>query len=487
MKENKGKKGEGEVDEKENSVRRKTRQNTMGEEVKWVRKATELEIMFNKNGQSGKLLVIYRMSLCTRHPLQPQQVKEALSLLYRKSPNLRVCLAEWDGEAWFKEMASENIDFEVSAADVDKVTDVLQTQRYHKDGPLWRVRLVLEPAPCYHPQRLACFHDDLQETFPHCYYLLFGFSHAIGDGHTYAMICAGFTHILDHILAGEEVDEKQIGSFDLNEEYDTKSRECLSRFYKDEAWRNECIGKQHKRKSIVSRILSPSEDRPKKTLLYTQTLDQKTTARLLELCRAAKVTMSSCVAAAGNLAMVDMLVEKGVMQDTYSISNIHMINMRRTWSKKGTTEHAFGCYLSLSRVHSFQTPHVSERGQFWQYARDIHGKFHGFLNEDQFMDKAMLFLWCHITGNTHYLATDLRYNNLGDLTQKFEGTKEVTVTNLLSSTSIHNPNIAWYHMFGTVRGRLSHSIKYNSGLVSEDTAVKYGDLVYARLMKVATP
>lgn len=456
----------------------------MGEEVKWVRKASDLEMMFNRVGQAGNYLVAYRMSFCARRPVQPRQVEQALRLLYRKTPNLRVFLTERDGEVWFREMDNETIPFEVSTADVDKVTDVLHSQHYPAEGPLWRARLVPVATPRYHPQHLSSFHHDLHRTFPHCYHLLFGFSHDMGDGHTYIRISAAFAHILDHVLSGEEVDEDQIGSFHLNEEYDTKAREYVARFDTDEAWRNECISKSHQTKSLLSHILSPCEDRPRRTVLYTQTLDQATTTRLREKCRAAKVTLSSCVAAAGNLALVDMLAEKGVMQDTYAISNTHLINMRRTWPK-GTTEHAFGCYLNLSKRHLFETPRISNDDQFWQYAKDIHDKFHGFMNDDQFIQKAMFYLWCWNTENIQYLASDVIYNTRGDLTQKFEGTKEITVTNLLNSTGIHNSGLVWEHTFGTLRGRLSHTIKYNTSLVTEATVHRCSDLVYGRLVKVA--
>lgn len=459
----------------------------MGEEVKWVRKAAGIEVAMDKVGHSGNLLVVYRLSLCARRPVEPQQVEQALTLLYRKSPNLRVYLAERGGEGWFREMAKEKIDFEVSAEDVDEVTDFLHTQGYPTDGPLWRARLVPEPTPRYHPQRFSSFHDDLQDTFPHCYHLLFGFSHAIGDGHTFIRICAAFARIFDRVLSGEEVDEEQIGSFDLNEEYDSKSKEYVTRVFTDRAWRDECIGKANEGKPelpLLPHVLSPCEHRPKKTILYTQTLDKTTTTRILEKCRAAKVTLSSCVAAAGNLAFVDMLVEKGVVQDNYTISNSHLINMRRTWPK-GTTEHAFGCYISTSIRQFLETPRAAEGDQFWQYAKDIHGRFYSILHNDQFMEIAAFVLWCYISENFQYLDRDQTYNTRGDLTQKFEGIKEVTVTNLLSSTSIHNSPIPWDHVFGTVRGRLSHTIKYNTGLVSEATAVKYSDLVYGRLVKVA--
>lgn len=52
-------------------------------EVKWVRKASEIEVAYHKEGQSGNYLAVYRISFCARRPVQPQQVEVALRLLYR--------------------------------------------------------------------------------------------------------------------------------------------------------------------------------------------------------------------------------------------------------------------------------------------------------------------------------------------------------------------------------------------------------------------
>ncbi|XP_045111872.1 uncharacterized protein LOC123504965 [Portunus trituberculatus] len=460
----------------------------MGEEAKWIRKASGVEISMDVMNKSEMLLVAYRLSFSARRPVQAQEVQQALRLLFRKTPNLRVCLAEKDGEKWFKEVDEKMIDFEVSTVGVEEVTQFIHTESYPEDGTLWRARLVPVATPCYHPQHLSSFHADLQDTFPHCYHLMFGFSHAIGDGHTFIRICAAFSHILDSVLSGQEVDTEQIGCFDLNEEYDRKTEEMKERLFKDEAWKEECIREVNQGKpesDVLQHLLSPSEDCPKKTLLYTQTLDKTATTRLVEKCRAAKVTLSSCMAAACNLALVDLVVEKGVVQDTYSVSNMHMINMRRTWPKE-TTERAFGCYIASSLRQFFVTPRTVSDDQFWQYAKEIHSKFYGLLQDERFTEKAAFVLWCYGTGNMQHVQKDLSFNTRGNITQRFEGTKEITVTNLLSSSSIHKSSIPWDDVVGTVRGRLSHTTKYNTSMVSEDTALRYSDLVYARLLKIAT-
>ncbi|MPC39123.1 hypothetical protein E2C01_032645 [Portunus trituberculatus] len=348
---------------------------------------------------------------------------------------------------------------------------VVPTKSSVNNGTLWRARLVPVATPSYHPQHLSSFHADLQDTFPHCYHLMFGFSHAIGDCHTFIRICAAFSHILDSVLSGQEVDTEQIGCFDLNEEYDTRQRKLKKGCSKMKCGR---------RNAFVN------EDRPKKTLLYTQTLDKAATTRLVEKCRAAKVTLSSFMAAACNLALVDLVVEKGIVQDTYSVSNVHMINIRRAWPKE-TNERAFGCYIASSLRQFFVIPCTVSDEQFWQYTREIHRKFHGLLQDKLFMEKEAFVLWCYGTGNVQNIRSDLSFNTRGNTTQRFEGTKEITVTNLLSSTSIHNSSIPWDDDVGTVRGCLSHTTKYNTSMVSEATALLYSELVYARLLKITKP
>lgn len=372
---------------------------------------------------------------------------------------------------------------------MDDVTDYMHAQRYAPDGPLWCARLIPVPSPHYQPHNLSSFHEDLKITFPNCYHIVFGFSHAIGDGHSFIRICIAFAFILDCVLSGEEVDGEQIGLFGLNEEYLRKERENVTRLFDDEKLREKFIHMSNEGKpksSLLHHVLSLSEEGPKKTVLYNQTLDKPTTTRLQEKCRAKKVTLSSLMAAVGNLALVDLLVEKGVIQDTYSISNKHLVNMRRVWPK-GTTEKAFGCYFGSSLRQYFETPKIFDEELFWEYVKHIHEKFYSILNSENFFDMICFHFWCYTNNKIENVECDLTYNTRGDLTKKFEGTKEITVTNLLSSTSIHRSGIPWDNVFGTVRGRLTHTIKWNTCMISKTTAVRYNDLVYARLLKAAGP
>ncbi|KAG0716153.1 hypothetical protein GWK47_010362 [Chionoecetes opilio] len=461
----------------------------MEKEAPWVRKLTEVEKSMDRNNQEQHILVVHRLSFCSRRPVKTEEVEEALGHLYRKAPNLRLCIRERGEELWFREMDKQTLDFEVEEEqDVEEVTQFLHTHSYTHEGPMWRARLVPVASPSYQPPHLAAFHQDLRPAFPHCYHILLGFTHAIGDGHTFVRVCAALAHLLDRVLCGGPVDQhQQVGSFALNEEYDAKSMQCTAAFFTDLAWREKCIAEVNKgmpQSPLLPHVLSQGEGGPGKTLLYTQTLEKATTSRLLQQCRGAGVTLSSCLAAAGNLALVELLQERGVAQDTYSISNCHLINMRRTWPP-GTAEHALGCYFNSSLRMFLATPRAAEGEHFWQYAKYVHGRLYGLLQDEQFLEKAPFNAWCYATNASQHVQRDLTYNTRGDLTHRLEGTQQLTVTNLLSSCSIHKSDIPWDHVFGTVRGRLSHTLKYNTTLVTEDTARAYAHALYHRLIRVA--
>ena len=52
-------------------------------EANWVRKASGIETSMDFISKYELFLVVYRLSFSTRRPVQPQEVQQALRLLYR--------------------------------------------------------------------------------------------------------------------------------------------------------------------------------------------------------------------------------------------------------------------------------------------------------------------------------------------------------------------------------------------------------------------
>ncbi|XP_018010269.1 uncharacterized protein LOC108667724 [Hyalella azteca] len=85
-------------------------------------------------------VTVYCLTIATRSPLQRSSVHSALLHLYRKLPNLRVCIDEdRNGELW---LCQENILLKwlTSPEDFD-IVYIGETRKPHdaRVGPLWRV------------------------------------------------------------------------------------------------------------------------------------------------------------------------------------------------------------------------------------------------------------------------------------------------------------------------------------------------------------
>ncbi|KAK3849643.1 hypothetical protein Pcinc_043612 [Petrolisthes cinctipes] len=134
------------------------------------------------------MLVCCKLSLSSDLSLTHQHLTKALTHLFRKTANLRVRFGDKDGARWLREMADENIDFQ-------RAPVVCQADPH--------------PDPHHQPLRFSSFCSHLTSAFPHCYHLVFGFHHSLGDGSTFNKICGAFVAILDDVVAEYPIDDEK--------------------------------------------------------------------------------------------------------------------------------------------------------------------------------------------------------------------------------------------------------------------------------------
>lgn len=438
--------------------------------------------------QKGTFLLCYQLSLSSSAPLKEQDVREALIHLYRKVPCLRVCYGSRDGVIWFREVTNQNIDFQVIAnGNVWETMNCLRTYSYNSEtGPLWCARLI--PAT----EEVNSGYDH-HPDFPHCYHLMVGFHHGIVDGFTAMKTCGFIVTLLNDVIAGNAIrDEEQLGEFVGHEETNRLILEKKVLLEGDVTLLNQLVSNSESKKdvkSIFRDTFKSSEPTTKvRTRSVTHFLEPDITNKFIKRCRAEGVTVHSAFTTLASLAMVDLLVEKGVCQHSYNIINNHVINIRRYWS--GDVSSSLGCHIVAPLRLYTDVARLSEE-TFWDVARSTHKDLQEALQEGVILRNQAI---AQITSSAKMdaegffypsLPADYSTSNLGDVTALIsEGGEHVRPTRVLRSVSIHHTNASWSHLFNTFKGRFIHVLDYNNATIAKDLAEQYSDNIFKHLLEV---
>nr|XP_027215411.1 uncharacterized protein LOC113808266 isoform X1 [Penaeus vannamei]XP_027215412.1 uncharacterized protein LOC113808266 isoform X1 [Penaeus vannamei] len=434
---------------------------------KWLWKKTETEKLFEP------FAVSYQLTIVTRKPLLEEQVIRTLTHFHRKVPLLRTCFGERDGEAWLREMTEEIIDFELLTDNIKDQDLHAKLQGYNFNteiGPLWCVKL----RPESHSSAECVFREGTS-GFPHMYSLFLGINHAITDGTTNAIVCGFLIQILDDVLAGKEInDEEQLGIFISDEKTVKAMREQVA-FVKDNPEVLRTLEEDHRklqeRHSILKNTFKGVAKEGARTAFLTKDLNTETTAAFIKRCRAEGVTVNSAFIGIANFALVDLLAQGGLVQESYSIRNAHVVNTRRYM--EGDASQYLGCHIAIQNVIHETPRNFSEN--FWSYAKPIH---------DEFQTKIKSGFPLQVEGTKDLMPKtsdfdttfefDYCITNMGDVTQRLtEGGDQVQVVHLLRIAEISRVPIALDSFLHSFRGRFTHTLAYNTSLVTSQMAELY--------------
>lgn len=351
----------------------------------------------------------------------------------------------------------------------------LQGYNFNKEtGPLWCVKL----RPESHSSAEGVSREGIS-GFPHMYSLFLGINHAITDGTTNAIICGYLIQILDDVLAGKQIDEEeQLGIF-ISDEKTIKAVQEQVAFVKDNPEILKTLEKDHQvlqgRRSIFKNTFKGVAKEEARTLFMTQNLDSETTAAFIKRCRAEGVTVNSAFIGIANFALVDLLVQGGLERDSYSIRSSHVLNARRYM--EGDASQYLGCHLTILNV-IFETPR-SFSESFWRYVKPI---------QEEFQTKIKSGYALQIEGTKGLVSNtsdfdptfefDYCITNMGDVTQRVtEGGDHVHVLQLLRTAEISRVPIALSSFLHTFLGRFTHTLAYNTSLVTSQMAELYYDKI----------
>ncbi|ROT74344.1 Malonyl CoA-acyl carrier protein transacylase [Penaeus vannamei] len=279
----------------------------------WLRAATPMEMMFETAHQKGTLLICYHVILNSSVRLQEEHV--------------------------------------VSTGDVQSTMEHLRTYKYNSTaGPLWCARLL---RGVEHPDGGL----DSSSSPPFVSHLFLGYHHGIVDGVTTMKVCGCLVKLLGDVISGQPIsDEEQIGELVSAEETEKLVQAKKLRIETDHEYRETLIREAKSKCShprLLRRLYQAPEGTEDRSAQVVRHLDVATTEKFVNKCRAEGLTVHSAFTALANVALVDLLTRKGVIQDSYTICSAHTTNLRRYWP--GDTTRALGCHIAPTYLH-VETP-----------------------------------------------------------------------------------------------------------------------------------
>ncbi|XP_064111465.1 uncharacterized protein LOC135218957 [Macrobrachium nipponense] len=362
--------------------------------------------------------------------------------------------------------------------ELDKMT--LHTYN-SEEGPLWCVRVL--PLGRKSPSL-----EGLNGEFLHNYALIFGIHHSIADGTTNVKICNLLCNIVNDLMGGLMIDDKeQLGDI-------TGDAEVL-KLYDEEVARlkeNPELGAEIKReldegakvRPLIRHICKVPSDVPVITKSVTAIFSSEISDRFYRKAKLKGVSLHSALVTLINLSFVKLLQEHGINQDEYNLRAGHDINIRRYYNSEKSAR-ALGVH---GPQYGYRSSFWAPRDLvpvFWETAKEFNARFHADIssrkvltvsayrmrNENTSQNFREMF---RTDGEPNYYYT---ISNMGNLSGAlFEGGQYVALKKLTRFSSLRNGNSFMCIYIHTFRNQLNLTYAYSSRFLSHDTVERLAEL-----------
>lgn len=349
-------------------------------------------------------------------------------------------------------------------------------------GPLWCVKLLSEP-----PSSPEIPAGTDMEQFCHVYTLFLGLHHVITDGSSNMKICGFLVQILDAVMGKRAIDTvEQLGVFVPDERIQQLQRERVAAMEADLELRRRVVDEIQSRDGKCSLVKSTYKgvgEKVPRTGMLEKTLDAESTMAFIKRCRSEGVTVNSAFTALASVAIVDLLVDGGLVQEAYNIRSDHVLNARRYWG--GDTSRYLGCHILPLMPTVAKTPQKIN-GKFWDFARSVHQGLQKKVNEGAplLAEAAKHFMLANPDFDPTF-EYDFCVSNVGDVTSLVtEGGDRVQALHVIRTSALHAAPCTWTLLVHTFRGRLILALTYNSAFVNSQMAKKFCDGIFRHLQEV---
>lgn len=459
-------------------------------EGRWINPLAPVELFFEGGHQQGTFMVCYHLILNTAQPLSEEKIQQTLLHLCRKVLSLRLCIQPRNGIQWFREITKPQLDFqEIAGGDVQSVIDGLRQYRYDvTSGPLWCSRLLYDVTT-------DATEMDIPEGLEYMTHLFLGFHHGLHDATSNIKVCGWFVDILNDVIAGVPVDDDiQLGNYASHEQTDRLVAEKKKILEVNSKLKSELVYETVAKKSGLSllRMINPvalGSEKNGKALHLKHMLDRPTTSRFLNKCRAEGVTVHAAFTALANVALLDIVREKGILIDDCIMTSSHVVNNRRYW--RDPIPDAMGCHVCFPLLDLQTLTPQNASKNFWNYARSVHIDLKKQLDSGKPLLQTALdnsspnqdfsdYYQMTATGLSNYSTS-----NMGDVTPMISQEREnVRLTYFYRTISVNHTSNTLSHIMHTYRGYFIYVMDYNTGTVQTKTAERLCQKIFTHLEKV---
>lgn len=433
--------------------------------------------------------IVFLLRLKSKVHLDPNMVRQALVLLAKRYPLLRMKISKEsrNGEPvteYFTEVEDpREVNFEElkdsNAQDLESVFErELETPFDLNVGPLWRAVLLDE------------IHVDGAANDAYKNSIFFTFLHVITDGRSILLMMEQFFRYLTMVCEGQEVEVKSMPfrpSTGVLMRHRCTPSVLDKVVYRVSSWMSnlKAVLKIPRPENLYLASYPPVFTRdptaPDKTSVVCQDYSFQETLGLTEACKMSKCSVHGAITAAAHLAMAKIL-HKG--KEETSINPLYLKSSCNVDIRKECRPEIESNEFALC-VSSFRTEiKVSPRDKdFWKFAQHcarqvqwafFTGQHHKFLKQCQ-----MKLMAPEKQSAAHCNQQDQRVFNLSNVGRQEWKSGEngpYCFDGLAASVSLRPSGVVFGLMFATTNGKLRCTNSYNKRVVSREQAVEFLEL-----------
>ena len=434
-------------------------------------------------------MIVVLLRLKSKIHLDPEKVRQALVLLAKRYPLLRmkICKESRNGEPvteYFTEVEDpREVNFEElkdsNAQDLESVFErELETPFDLNVGPLWRAVLLDE------------IHVDGAANDAYKNSIFFTFLHVITDGRSILLMMEQFFRYLTMVCEGQEVAVKSMPfrpSTGVLMRHRCTPSVLDKVVYRVSSWMPnlKAVLKIPRPENLYLASYPPVFTRdptaPDKTSVVCQDYSFQETLGLTKACKMSKCSVHGAITAAAHLAMAKIL-HKG--KEETSINPLYLKSSCNVDIRKECRPEIESNEFALC-VSSFRTEiKVSPRDKdFWKFAQHcarqvqwafFTGQHHQFLKQCQ-----MKLMAPEKQSAAHCNQQDQRVFNLSNVGRQEWKSGEngpYCFDGLAASVSLRPSGVIFGLMFATTNGKLRCTNSYNKRVVSREQAVEFLEL-----------
>ncbi|XP_064083144.1 uncharacterized protein LOC135199201 [Macrobrachium nipponense] len=312
----------------------------------------------------------------------------------------------------------------------------------------------------------------------------------ICDGTSFSYIIKWMAVILDDLAAGRTVSDEEIVPITNNDEVSLLLTQIKDSLANDKHLTEAILRTRPKPDQVplfFQAFPRPTEARPC-TKSIQRVMGSKFLDQLLQRCKMEKVTINSALMAALNIAIVNLVEEKGFAKDVCEVS-CNLYTDYRRYMRPTNTFHLGPFRSSMSYISVVDD---SCRKLFWDYSRRVNEDVHSALSDkltmkqyvaQEMVEKADQISYDYITTFRPALH-DYSLTNHGDVTPLIHHNGDhVQITAMDSISCIHNSLNSSLHAVVTFRGRTTYNVSYATDYFTETTVNKLLDEMFSVLWK----